>query len=161
MGLVWGGQCRGSVPLGGGSLSHIEPHKGLCQSDFSHRAPSGAQSIMASALQSALAVGLEVVLQSIGIRTLDDLASGICDRGDEIADYISSSGCRRAAFVARHKSASGRHRQLLDRSAQLRRRHSAELSWRLSFCTPSLQSDVALLVEGVAASSTVAISGDL
>ena len=55
---------------------------------------------MASALQSALAVGLEVVLQSIGIRTLDDLASGIRDRGDEIADYITSSSCRRAALVA-------------------------------------------------------------
>ena len=60
----------------------------------------GAHSIMASALQSALAAGLEVVLQGIGIHTLDDLASGICDRGDEIADYISSSGCRRAALGA-------------------------------------------------------------
>ena len=40
---------------------------------------------MASAMQSALAAALEVVLQGIGISTLDDLASGIVDRGDEIA----------------------------------------------------------------------------
>ena len=55
---------------------------------------------MASALQSALAVGLEVVLQGIEIHTLDGLASAIRNRGDEIADYITSSSCRRAALVA-------------------------------------------------------------
>ena len=41
---------------------------------------------------------------------MDDLASGICDRGDEIADYISSSGCRRAALVAAQELAQERER---------------------------------------------------
>ena len=55
---------------------------------------------MASAMQSALAAALEVVLQGIGISILDDLASGIVDRGDEIAAYITSSGCRLAGLRA-------------------------------------------------------------
>ena len=63
---------------------------------------------MASALQSALAVGLEVVLQGIEIHTLDGLASAIRNRGDEIADYITSSSCRRAALVAAQSSAGTR-----------------------------------------------------
>ena len=96
-----GWAMQGKCALGRGiTFTYRTTTQRVCQSDFSHRAPSGAQSIMASALQSALAVGLEVVLQSIGTRTLDDLASGIRDRGDEIADYITSSSCRRAALVA-------------------------------------------------------------
>ena len=55
---------------------------------------------MASDMQSALAAALEVVLQGIGISTLDDLASRVVDHGDEIAAYITSSGCRRAGLVA-------------------------------------------------------------
>jgi hydroxyethylthiazole kinase-like sugar kinase family protein len=55
---------------------------------------------MASDMQSALAAALEVVLPGIGISTLDDLASRVVDHGDEIAAYITSSGCRRAGLVA-------------------------------------------------------------
>ena len=55
---------------------------------------------MASDMQSALAAALEVVLQGIGISTLDDLARRVVDHGDEIAAYITSSGCRRAGLVA-------------------------------------------------------------
>ena len=55
---------------------------------------------MVSAMQSALAASLEVVLQGIGIHTLNDLASGIVDHGDDIAAYITSSGCRHAGLVA-------------------------------------------------------------
>ena len=42
MGRVWGGQCRGSVPLGEGSLSHIEQDKGVPKvtSPTDDRAPS-------------------------------------------------------------------------------------------------------------------------
>ena len=42
-------------------------------------------------LQSALAVGLEIMLQGMNVFTLDDLA---------VAAYISSGSCRRAAFAA-------------------------------------------------------------
>ena len=55
---------------------------------------------MASDMQSALAAALEVVLQGIGISTLDGLASAIVDHGDDIAAYITSSGCRHAGLVA-------------------------------------------------------------
>ena len=55
---------------------------------------------MVSAMHSALAAALEVVLQGIGIHSLDNLASGIVAHGDDIAAYITSSGCRRAGLVA-------------------------------------------------------------
>ena len=122
-----------------------------------HTNKSGAQSIMASALQSALAVGLEVVLQGIGIQTLDDLASGIRDRGDQIADYISSSGCRRAALVAAQEC----ERAAQAVAGQVGSAASSALSREAELLRSELassESDVALLVEGVAASSTVAIS---
>ena len=51
-------------------------------------------------LQSALAVGLEVMLQGMHIFTLDDLAAALRGRGDAVAAYISSDSCRRAAFAA-------------------------------------------------------------
>ena len=58
------------------------------------------ESRVVSAMQSALAASLEVVLQGIGIHTLNDLASAIVDHGDDIAAYITSSGCRRAGLLA-------------------------------------------------------------
>ena len=153
MGWAMQGQC---MPLGGGSVSHIKPHKGCSKVSSLTASSVGAHSIMASALQSALAAGLEVVLQGIGIHTLDDLASGICDRGDEIADYISSSGCRRAALVAaqeRERAAQAVAGQVgsAASSALSRAQLEAEL---LHSELASSESDVALLVEGVAASST-------
>ena len=51
-------------------------------------------------LQSALAVGLEIMLRGINIFTLDDLAAALRGRGDAVAAYISSGSCRRAAFAA-------------------------------------------------------------
>ena len=41
-------------------------------------------------LQSALAVGLEIMLRGINIFTLDDLAAALRGRGDAVAAYISS-----------------------------------------------------------------------
>ena len=98
---------------------------------------------MASVMQSALAAALEVVLQGIGISTLDDLASGIVDRGDEIAAYITSSAAAAVLGSWRHKSVSRRHRQ---RRRQPRRRRrnckrrqwlAAELSSRPGCCETS------------------------
>ena len=51
-------------------------------------------------LQSALAVGLEIMLQGMNVFTLDDLAAALRGRGDAVAAYISSGSCRRAAFAA-------------------------------------------------------------
>ena len=51
-------------------------------------------------LQSALAVGLEIMLQGMNVFTLDDLAAALRGRGDAVAAYISSDSCRRAAFAA-------------------------------------------------------------
>ena len=51
-------------------------------------------------LQSALAVGLEVMLQGMNISNLDDLAAALRGNGDAVAAYITSGSCRRAAFAA-------------------------------------------------------------
>ena len=55
---------------------------------------------MSALLQSSLAAALEVVLIGCGIQTLDDLAERIRSDGDRIADYITSSECRRAGYAA-------------------------------------------------------------
>ena len=55
---------------------------------------------MSAFLQSSLADELEVVLMGCGIQTLDDLAEAIRSDGDSIADYITSSECRRAGYAA-------------------------------------------------------------
>ena len=91
-GWVWGGRSRSQLVKTNG--------KRRCTCHHIFRPSLARFSGAMGELQSALAVGLEIMLRGINIFTLDDLAAALRGRGDAVAAYISSGSCRRAAFAA-------------------------------------------------------------
>ena len=82
-GWVWGGRSRSQLVKTNGKrrfTRHHNPYRHVVTviSAFSRSGAMGE-------LQSALAVGLEIMLQGMNVFTLDDLAAALRGRGDAVA----------------------------------------------------------------------------